>query len=174
MRKSKQFVSLPVISTKEGKQIGTIKKLVIDPISKQVVALVLDRKKASEDGVLLYRDIRSVGNEAITIDSEDKVKDLSSHPEILTLLKSEVGLVGSKILIENGILVGNVQDYWIEKSSGRILFIDFSNGFFKTLFRGIGRLEVTHIRTIGQEIVIVKEGTEEEVIDTSKFKFKNN
>ena len=170
MRKSKKFVSLPVISTKEGKQIGTVCKLVIDPTSRTVIALVLDRGN-TEDGILLYQDIRSAGNEAVTIDLEDKVKELSSYPEVLTLLKSEVRLVGSKILIENGILLGNVLDYWIEKSSGRILFLDFSSGFFRTFFRGVGRLDIEHIKTLGQGIVIAKEGTEEEIVETGKFKF---
>ena len=42
MKKSADILRLPVISISEGKQVGTVKDLVIDAAQGAVVALVID------------------------------------------------------------------------------------------------------------------------------------
>ena len=44
MQKSKRFEAMPVISLEEGRQIGTVKGLVVDPAARKVAALIIEQK----------------------------------------------------------------------------------------------------------------------------------
>ena len=43
MRKSKDFLGMPVVSLQEGLRIGRVTGLVIDPAAKAVTALIVER-----------------------------------------------------------------------------------------------------------------------------------
>ncbi|HBI27104.1 MAG TPA: photosystem reaction center subunit H, partial [Peptococcaceae bacterium] len=43
MRKSRQFISLPVVTLEEGKEIGHVRSLVVNPLSGEVAALLIQR-----------------------------------------------------------------------------------------------------------------------------------
>lgn len=155
MRKSKKYLGMPVISLAEGQQLGSVKGLVVDPVEKKVAALIIEQKGwFSEQKFAPYGKVRSVGNDAITIDQSVVVEKGSSLPEILKLYKDKAGILGCKVLVENGSQLGVVDEYYVDEITGEIVGLELSGNFFNSLIKGKTFLDITYVKTIGKELVV--------------------
>ena len=109
-----EFVKgLPVITMAEGKQVGKIDDLVIDPERKAVAWLRL-RSGGMIGGERLWVStaaVHGVGEGAITINAEADALTPADAPEALALVKAKRTVIGSNVLTENGERVGAVGDY---------------------------------------------------------------
>jgi sporulation protein YlmC with PRC-barrel domain len=104
---------LPVITMAEGKQIGKIDDLVIDPERKAVGWLRL-HSGGIIGGERLWVPtgaIHGVGEHAVTINAEADARTPADAPEALALVKAKRGVIGSKVLTESGERVGEMRDY---------------------------------------------------------------
>ena len=106
---------LPVITMAEGKQIGKIDDLVIDPERKAVGWLRLHSGGMGMlGGERLWvptAAVHGVGEDAVTINAEADARTPADAPEAVALVKAKRGVIGSKVLTENGEHVGEVRDY---------------------------------------------------------------
>lgn len=156
MQKSKRFASMPVISLEEGRQIGFIKGLVLDHANKKVAALIIEQKGwLKEQKFIPYYKIHSVGSDAITIEKISGAEKAGSLPEIIKLLKEKVGIIGSRIVAENGTLLGYIDEYYVDLVSGAIDGLEFSGKFLNSVIKGRAFLDINFVRTIGKEVVVV-------------------
>jgi len=162
MKKSRRLISLSVISLEEGRQIGTVKGLVVDPAGKKVAALIIEQKGwFKEQRFIPYHKIHSVGSDAITIEKSSYVEKASNLSEIVKLLKDRVEITGSKIVAENGSVLGFVDEYYIDLATGAIVGLEFSGNLIDSVIKGRAFLDISHVRTLGKEIIIVtNEGSE--------------
>ncbi|MCL5934914.1 MAG: PRC-barrel domain-containing protein, partial [Firmicutes bacterium] len=161
MRKSRKFISMSVISLEDGQQIGQVRGLVINPATKSVSALLVDQKKwFKEQKIIPFLKIRSIGDDAITIEKNSNIQRPANLPEMVSLLKEKVDLVGAKVIAENGTTLGFVDDYYIETSSGQIVNLEISGNFIDSLLKGKAHLSMEHIRTIGRKVLVAAEGAE--------------
>lgn len=115
MARYEYIKGLPVITMAEGKQVGKIDDLLIDPDRKTVGWL---RLRSGGMGILggerLWAPtsaVHGVGEAAVTINAESDVRAPADAPEAVALVKAKRGLIGSKVLTENGESVGEVRDY---------------------------------------------------------------
>ena len=120
MKKSADILRLPVISISEGKQVGTVKDLVIDASQGAVVALVVD------DGswylgakVLPFNTITGLGESAVTVEGTSNLIPVSTLPRIEQLMSAGVKVIGSRTLTRSGHMGGKVVEIAIDES-GRI------------------------------------------------------
>lgn len=156
MKKSKQLLSLAVISLEEGQQIGTVKGLVIDPAGKVLAALIIEQKGwFKEQRFIPYHKVHSVGHDAITIEKSSCVEKGGTLSEIVKLLKDKVSITGSKIVAENGTVLGYVDEYYIDLTTGSIAGLEFSGNLIDSVIKGRAFLDTSYIRTFGKEVTIV-------------------
>lgn len=156
MRKSKQFTSMPVISLEEGKQIGVVKGLVVDPVGKKVSALIIEQKGwFKEQRFIPYHKVNSVGNDAITIEKTSGVERATGLPDIVKFLKDKVGIIGSRIVAANGTVLGFVDEYYIDLDTGTIAGLEFSGNFINSVIKGRAFLDITFVRTLGKEVAVI-------------------
>jgi uncharacterized protein YrrD len=94
---------LPVITMAEGKQVGKIDDLIIDPERKAVSWLRL------HTGGLLSGElwvpvaaVHGVGEGAVTINAEADARAPADAPEALALVKAKRGIIGNKVITEGG------------------------------------------------------------------------
>ncbi|MCL6477995.1 MAG: PRC-barrel domain-containing protein [Peptococcaceae bacterium] len=160
MRKSKQFLGLPVISLEEGQQVGTVKGLVVNPTLKNVAALIIEQKGLfREQKFIPYSKVHSTGEDAVTIDHANWVGKGVSLPEILKLYKERVNITGSRLVTENGTVLGIVDEYYVDLQTGDIVGLEFSGGTVSSLLKGSAFLDINHVRTLGPKVVICNDSS---------------
>ncbi len=162
MRKSKKFASMPVISLEEGRQIGTVKGLVVDPGSKKVAALIIEGKGwFKEQKFVPFHKIHSVGDDAVTIEKTSGADKAAGLPDVIKLLKEKINITGTKMVAENGSVLGYVDEYYVDTGTGDITGLEFSGSFINGVISGRAFLDISYVRTLGTEVVIISnEGPE--------------
>ncbi len=155
MRKSKQILNLPVFSLEEGQQIGKVKGLVADPAKKAVVALIIEEKDRSrEQKFIPFNRLHSIGENAITVERSNFIQKGASLPEIVKLAKEKVEILGTRIVLENGTILGQVDEYYIDLQTGEIVGLEVSEGVFNNVIQGRTYLDASFIRTLGKEVTV--------------------
>lgn len=158
MRKSKQIVGMPVFSLEDGQQTGTVKELVINSQRKQVVAIAIAQKGwLKELKYIPYSKIRSIGEDAITVDHGATLEKGASLPEIVKLVREKVELTGARLVTENGNILGLVDEYLIDLLTGEIVGLEFGDNFINSMIKGRAYLDIAHVRTIGKEVIVCHE-----------------
>lgn len=106
---------LPVLTMAEGKQVGKIDDLVIDPERKAVSWL---RLRSGGIGILggerlwvSVEAVHGVGVDAVTINAEADIRTPDDAPDALALVKAKRGIIGNNVMTENGEQLGEVRDY---------------------------------------------------------------
>lgn len=161
MKKSRRFISMPIISLEEGLQVGSVRSLIVNAEKMEIAALVIDQRGwFREQKIIPYSKVRSVGTDAITIDQSSNVQRPVNLPEILKLLKERANPIGSRVLAENGLVLGLVDEYYIDENTGKIVSLEISGKFLESLFKGKGLLGAEHIRTMGLHAIVVNDGCE--------------
>lgn len=156
MLPSKKFLSLPIISLKEGQQIGFVRNLVIDPRARAVAALIVDPKGFfKEQRIIPFSRVVSIGENAITVSTESQVEKATNLPDILELLKEKTAIIGIKIITTDGKTLGIVDEFYIDCVDGSISSLDISAGKIEGLFNGKARLKADEILTIGSDVIVV-------------------
>lgn len=165
MRKSKQFISMPVVSLEEGQRMGNVKELVVNPAEKKVVALAVEQKGLfKEHRYIPYNKVRSVGGDAVTVNRGATAKKSGSLPEIITLIKEKNNINGARIVSENGTLLGVVDDYYVNLASGEIMGMEFSGNYLNSVFNGKAFLDIDHVLTIGREMIVCSDEALEKAV----------
>ena len=162
MRRSREYLSMPIISVSEGQQIGTVRGLIINPKSMEVAALLVDQKGFfKEQRVIPYTKVKSVGDHAITVDRISNAEKVINLPEIVSLLKDKVALINTKVITETGKVLGVVEEFYIDTKIGKIISLEVANNFLTGLFKGRARLDHCDLITMGKDVIIAAAGAEE-------------
>jgi uncharacterized protein YrrD len=153
MKKNSEIVGLKVISVTEGKELGVVKELVINPASGTVAALVVDDGKWFYGAkVLPFMAIVGIGEYAVMVETSDHLASVSTSPDIVNLLNVGVKIIGAKVLTKSGRIQGKTIEYTID-DAGKIIAceIELANG------RGSAQLSSEYILTFGKDVIIVAE-----------------
>ena len=152
MKKSADILRLPVISISEGKQVGTVKDLVIDASQGAVVALVVD------DGswylgakVLPFNAITGLGESAVTVEGTSNLIPVSTLPRIEQLMAAGVKVIGTRTLTRSGHMGGKVVEIMIDES-GRINTCEVEENIGERFM-----IPVQQIVTFGKDVLIINE-----------------
>lgn len=155
MRKSKELVGLPVVSLEEGIRVGRVTGLVVNPTEKAVAALLVEKGGLlREQKFVPFPQVYSIGENAVTLNRLRHAEKGASLPEILRLFKEKVMIIGSKVVAENGTILGNVVEYLVDTSTGMISALEIAPAK-PAIVQGVALLDSSFIRTIGKEIIVV-------------------
>jgi uncharacterized protein YrrD len=159
MLKSRKFMALPVFSLEEGKEIGRIKGLVINPQSAEVAALIVQRGTLfTEQKVIPYQRVVSAGDNALTIQKVSNAEKMTSLPQIVDLVKENVQLRGSRVITEGGTALGYVEEFFVDSATGKITAYEISGHFTEGILKGKAVLPAVEVRTIGKDVLVVHNG----------------
>lgn len=162
MKPSKKYLSLPIISLQEGQQIGYVKSLILDAGTKALAAIVVDTKGFFKDQrIIPYSKVVSVGEDAITIDTESHVEKTTNLPELLELVKEKLTIIGTKMVTETGKTLGIAEEYYVDPATGKITQIEVSGGKIEGFLNGKAWISADYITTIGHDVIITQKGSED-------------
>ncbi|WP_227763969.1 PRC-barrel domain-containing protein [Zhaonella formicivorans] len=165
MRPSKKLLGMPIVSLENGEQIGKVKGLILDPQGLNIAALVLEQKGVwfKEARVISFEHIKSAGEHAVTVGHTKYAERASALPQIMQLMKSGVGVIGAKVLTQDGSLLGTVEEFMFDPVTGRITSLEISGRLLDSLFKGKAYLPTEAIVTLGKHAIIVQEGAEQKL-----------
>jgi sporulation protein YlmC with PRC-barrel domain len=146
---------LPVITMAEGKQIGKIDDLVINPERKAVAWLRL-HSGGMIGGERLWVPtvaVHGVGEDAVTINAEADARTPAEAPEAVALVKAKRGLIGSKVLTENGERVGEVRDYEFDPNTFALTSLSVPPAM--NTIGEILTIAGDKVLTIGEDMIVV-------------------
>ncbi|MEA4902934.1 PRC-barrel domain-containing protein [Desulfitobacterium sp.] len=169
MKASRKFLSLPIVSLSEGQHIGYVKSLVIDAQTKSLAAIAVDLKGFFKDQrIIPYNKVVSVGEDAITIDKGVHVEKSASLPEMLSLIKEKLTIIGTRVITQSGKTLGVAEEYYIDPETGRITQIEISGGKLEGLLNGRALLQAEYISTIGHDVIVAEKGSESHLVSADK------
>lgn len=155
MKKSQDIIGLPVFSIIDGKEIGQVKDLVVNPDEGSIeFLLVNDENWYVGAKVLPFRAVLGIGQDAVTTESENQLQNISDSSNASTLLQKAIKIKGNRILTRTGNLVGVVTEFSVDDNSGKVLSVDF-NGIVDSSAPGM--LTAAQIVTFGRDVLVIND-----------------
>lgn len=162
MKSSQQILGLPVLSIEEGKQIGAVKHLVLNPQRGTVDFLLV------EDGAwylglkaMPFEAVQGIGEFALTVAGRSSLSAVTECTGAVDLLEKDLRLPGIKVLSKKGRLVGTISEYFTNENTGEIMGCQIipANGE-----KTAGIIPKKLILTYGRDFLVVEEGVEDKLV----------
>ncbi|OWZ84802.1 PRC-barrel domain-containing protein [Natranaerobius trueperi] len=150
MRKS-DLLSLPVISIDEGKSLGKVTDVILDPYQKSVIALKFggDKIFSTRSHLVQIQNIQTIGVHAVTIPHEEAAitkEELNLPNEVVELTP-----IGKKVITDHGEFLGICRDYYFNFPSGELTSLVLSKNNKK---HSEFEVSAEQILTLGVDYVI--------------------
>jgi len=154
MLRSKDMIGLPIFTIAEGKEIGKITEMLVNPGRGIVVALSIENTSK----ILTFSSIKSIGKDAVVVDSSSQLMELTEHKNIERW--KDIKIVDSKVITSAGRHVGQVSDYLIDIVTGKIISCVANDMEGERLV-----IPASRIVTFGKDALIIVDEDLEEAID---------
>ncbi|MDH7478625.1 MAG: PRC-barrel domain-containing protein [Syntrophomonadaceae bacterium] len=154
MKCSAEIVGLPIISIIKGREVGTVRELLINPHQGEVAYLLLNTGPwYTAPCVLPFKEVFGIGEYAVTIEYDNSISLLENEPEVKQLLESQVKVIGTRVITRTGKCLGRVGEIQIDEDSGKIsaCLMEPADG------SGTVVIPASSIITFGQEVLVIKE-----------------
>lgn len=163
MQKYSEVIGLPVICAEDGKKIGIVNDIVFLPKSREVKALVLERKGGQVRHKLIYlKDIRNIGTDAVVVnDCTCVTKDKN-----FSWLRNKEILRGLHIYSNNGADIGVVKDILFDYQNGCIEGFEISDGLLTDVIKGRRLIPLFGKVEFGEDSILVSNEAIEEISET--------
>jgi uncharacterized protein YrrD len=153
MKKTQDIVGLSVFSVVDGRQVGQVKDLVINPEEGKVeYLLVSDGSWYAGARVLPFEKVMGIGEHAVTTESETNIASITDAAKANDLLKRNVELKNNRLLTDKGDIIGKVTEYELDENSGIITRLYFQ----RADETGVEELDAQQVLTYGADVVVVK------------------
>lgn len=160
--KGNDVIGTKVISVNNGQEIGKVKDIIYDPRLNKVRALLIDEGGWFSDAkIISLENINSIGQDAVMVNSEAAIRKASEISEkVANIAKGGTYLTKTKVITESGTELGEVTDIFFDPSSGQVQEFEVSEGLVKDVRSGKKRFNISNIKTVGEEAIIVSQYTE--------------
>jgi uncharacterized protein YrrD len=151
-RDSNDLHGMVVVSTEEGREVGTVRGMLFDAPELAVLALTVAPAEGGKGAraFVLRQHIRGVGRDAVTVQSEDNLQFFATKGRERDFVKSGVQLEGLRALTEQGNDIGKVSKVLLTDDC-RIARIEIGGGVFSRK----RRCRVDEIVAIGDDRIVV-------------------
>lgn len=103
IRKSKDFLNLPIISCSEGITVGTTVKFLINATEKKVSSIIVSDDEYYKGVKLLPVNlILGVGNDALVINKSSNIVPYTNIATAEDLLKEQIDIISSVVINNHG------------------------------------------------------------------------
>lgn len=153
MKTFSQLLGMPLVTVAEGIRLGMLRGLDFDATDGQIRSLYFSGEQGRADGVLPWSAVRTVGQDAITIESVASVSTPDLGPDRAA---APPDVRNRPVVTEGGTRIGKVTGYDVDETTGRIQCYHVATG---GLFGKLTHREVTFphasIRVFGPDAIVV-------------------
>jgi uncharacterized protein YrrD len=163
--KGQNVIGLKIITLDNGKEVDSVKDIIYDPKLNQVRALLIDSGGWFSDAkILMMNDVNSIGDDAVIIESQTKIKKASEiEDRVSSIAKDGTYLTKTKVITEDGKELGSISDIFFDTSTGEVQEFEVSQGLIENVKSGKKRFRIHDIITVGEDATVVSQYTEEMV-----------
>ena len=155
MKKSQEIIGLPVFSILDGKKIGQVKDLVINPEEGKLdFILVSNGSWYVGARVLPYKAVMGIGEHAVTTESENLLSNIGDTSSAANLLQSNIVIKGNLVLTDKGNLIGVISEYEVDELSGKIVRLEYKTAVDESK---TDIVEAADVLTYGADVIVVRE-----------------
>ena len=163
LKRTEQILGLPLITISDGKEMGVIRQLVINPEMGRIEFLLLnDGPWYTEPKVLPYELVLGIGHDAVTTESATALDALPETAEVVQFLERKVEVIGTRVITRRGRMIGLVAEMVIEIESGRVVACEIVN----TEKQFLGFVPSEGILTFGRDVLVVDEKIDDLLIES--------
>jgi len=121
LKSTREIINLRVLSVEEGKEIGFVQELLLNPQNGSVdFLLVKDEEWYYGLKALPFSAVQGIGEYALTVAGRGDLKGLAETAEAVALLEKNPRLIGLRVLSRKGRLLGRVREYYVDENSGKV------------------------------------------------------
>lgn len=165
LMKISEILGSKVLSLRDGKNIAQIKGVLYNPVQNKVVGLIVKQNFWTNTKMIAYQDLRSIGHDAVMVDSNFAVKPITFNKDFHKVINSKDNFfTSSKIFTDDGTELGRVNDVFFDPQSGKIEELELYEGLVQNANSEKRRIQISQIVTLGKEVVIVKPAQVREAI----------
>ncbi len=153
----KDLLGLPVVSNAAAREIGRVKEALFDPSANALYGLVVTPDE--KDGPVLLiplRGIRSIGKDAITIESLSAAQPFDDNVVAQEISAAGGNRGGMNVMTESGESVGKIDKVTI-KEDGTVASYHSTSGLFGTKHD----IEPSEVKSGSKDMIIISDSARE-------------
>ncbi len=145
-----ELIGKPVVSMVDGEKVGVVKDVMIDADQLKATAILLGGIPGQ--GILPFEQVKSVGHDAITIDSAQAIQWATGHLSTAAGRKADE-LKKLPVMDSSGTALGGIQDIEIDVTTGRLLSMKVGGGGVFGIGGHSTVVGIAQIRAIGPAMI---------------------
>jgi uncharacterized protein YrrD len=153
----KDLVNLPVVSNAAAREIGRVQEVLFNPAANALYGLVV--KPAEKDGPVLLvpqRGIRSIGKDAITVESMNAVEHYEDNLQAQEISAAGGHRGGMSVMTQSGETVGKIDKVTLN-DDGTVQSYHSSTGLFGTKHD----IEPSEVKSGSKDMIIISDSARE-------------
>lgn len=160
MLKGRDILDKSVVSYDTGERFDKVKDLIFDQNSNQLVGLLLEEAGwFSSAKVILLKDVKAIGSDAVIVPSKDCVISANEITVIEQILKHNNILKGTHIMTTDGRDLGTMVDLYFDERTGSVEGYEVSGGLFADAYSGRSFVPAIQTLKIGEDVAFVPSQT---------------
>ncbi|MCX7748182.1 MAG: hypothetical protein N2645_15050 [Clostridia bacterium] len=167
MKRTQEILDLPIISISDGIERGKVRNIIINADKGAIDYMLVDSGIQILSAIVIpSENILGIGKNALTIETEHAIVDISKLPEAIDLLQKNVPVKGTKVLTKKGRLVGEIGDFYVDDDDlCKIIGLEFIAEGNKDNIKIIPKDSVI---TLGKNLIVVVEDLESTLLDNPR------
>lgn len=162
MIKGSSLFNKPIVTYSDGERIERVRDIIFDVRTNRVLGFLVDEGGLFASArALPFNRIRSIGADAITVDSSDAIIAADQDKAINAILEEYQPVRGLQVMTEDGKDLGTIANLFFNESSGDIEGYEVTGGIFADAYNGRPFLPAPKTVKIGKDVVFVPADTEE-------------
>lgn len=151
IRKSKDFLNLPIISYHEGITVGTTVKFLINATEKKVSSIIVSDDEYYKGVKLLPVNlILGVGNDALVINKSSNIVPYTNIATAEDLLKEQIDIISSVVINNHGKKEGIVEEFEIDDEYNIVNVIINKNS-------NLVSIPIDKVKVFGKKLTIIED-----------------
>lgn len=151
IRKSKDFLNLPIISCHEGITVGTTVKFLINATEKKVSSIIVSDDEYYKGVKLLPVNlILGVGNDALVINKSSNIVPYTNIATAEDLLKEQIDIISSVVINNHGKKEGIVDEFEIDDEYNIVNVIINKNS-------NLVSIPIDKVKVFGKKLTIIED-----------------
>jgi sporulation protein YlmC with PRC-barrel domain len=145
-----------VISVQGARKVGSVDDVFVDPADWHIAALSI-KSKSGGPGYLVSKEyIQGIGPDAVTVPTSDALQ-LMDRAQLPAGLPSLRAMLNSKVVTEDGELLGTISGVEIEANTRRVRAFEYRSGALAGLLGRQYRFDPGLVVGVGSGLVTVRE-----------------